>query len=72
MNPSIVSLIVTTLLLLGTGYTAKAIFTTIERITLTRIQKGLSSSEALAQALTGKRIDKNGRLVPIDRISKSR
>lgn len=65
MNTTIVSIVVTTLLLLGSGLAVRTIFVTIERITLTRIKKGLSSSERLAQALTGKKLV-NGKLQPLD------
>ena len=71
MNTTIVSVIVTTLLLLGSGYAVRTVFLTVERITLTRIKKGLSSSEKFAQALTGKRLTKSGKLVPIERDSKT-
>ena len=72
MNTAIVGPIAITLLLLGTGYTARTIFLTIERVTLTRIQKGLSSSEAFAQQLTGMRLDSSERLVPINKNPKSK
>ena len=56
MKTAIVGIIFTTLLLLGSGYTAKVVLTTLEKITVTRIQKGLSSSEEFARQLTGKRL----------------
>ena len=54
---AIVNLIITVLLLLGTGYTAKKILFSIEKTMVKRIDKGLSKSEPFAQKLTGKKLD---------------
>ena len=67
MNISFISVIVTTLLLLGSGYTVSQFFFVIEKLTLTRVEKGLSSSEEFAQQLTGERLDSSERLVPAGR-----
>ena len=53
---AIVSLVTTVLLLYGSGYAAKALFSTVQEITVKRIKKGLSSSEAFAQQLTRKKL----------------
>ena len=67
MNTTIIRLAMTALLVVGAGYTTRAIFLEIERIVLTRIKKGFSESsmEGFAQALTGMHLDSSGRLVPI-------
>ncbi len=57
MNTGIIKAIVTILLLLGSGYAAPTIFSKIEKMALTRIAKGLSSSERFAEKLTGKKLD---------------
>lgn len=41
----------------GSGYTIMKIHDVIKKETLTQISKGLSSSEKLANSLTGERLD---------------
>lgn len=50
-------LLATILLLVGSGYAVKSIHNFIQRAAIERIQNGLSSSEKLAQQLTGKKLD---------------
>ncbi len=57
MNTDIVKVIMTILLLLGSGYAAPTIFAKIEQMALIRIAKGLSSSERFAEKLTGKKLN---------------
>ena len=70
MKGIITSLVVTGSLLFGAGYVSKQILLTIERIVLTRIKKGLSSTEKLAQQLTGMKLTPSGKLVPINKPKK--
>lgn len=44
-------------LLFGTGYTLKSIHDEVKKAALTRVYKGLGSSERLSNSLTGQRTD---------------
>lgn len=53
----LVAAIYTGLLLFGGGYTIKEVHNFVRYETVKKISKGLSSSEALANALTGEKTD---------------
>ena len=53
----IVNTILIALLSLGTGYSVKKFFNKTDEVTFKRIKKGLSSSEAFAQRLTGQKLN---------------
>jgi hypothetical protein len=53
---TIVNLIMTIMLLLGSGYAAKELLYNVEKAAIKRIDKGLSRSEPFAQKLTGKKL----------------
>jgi len=53
----IVNLIISVLLLFGSGYAAKKLLFTVEKEAIQTIKKGLSKSEPFAQRLTGKHLD---------------
>jgi|GEM_PF-1465298 len=57
MISDLVAVIYTGLLLFGGGYTIKEVHDFVRYETLKQISKGLSSSESLANALTGEKLD---------------
>lgn len=54
---AVIDLAITLTLLLGSGAIAKKVYKEVQVIAVKRIQKGLSSSEKLAQQLTGEKLD---------------
>lgn len=49
---TIVDLLVTAMLLMGSGYAAKGLFLSLEKAAVKKIDQGLSSSEQFAEKLT--------------------
>ena len=53
---AVIDLAITLTLLLGSGSIAKKVYQEVQAIVVMRIEKGLSSSEKLAQQLTGEKL----------------
>ncbi len=52
----VITLTINASLLWGTGYTIKKVHDVVKKATIEQISKGLSSSEELANKLTGKKL----------------